>query len=127
MATVPDRPGVFEAQRWLAQDVSAVATGRWVKALRTVGIETVRDLIEHYPHTSKYRDIGAQLPIAEAPIGEQVTLVGTITSWSVARPRPKRASGAGGAGGGRPGSASGAGRAGRGLVIAKAKLRDDSG
>ena len=66
------------------------------------GIATVRDLLEHYPHQGKYRDIGAHLPINAAPLGEQVTIVGTITSWSVARPRRK-------------------------MTIAKATVADESG
>ena len=69
----------------------------------TFGIQTVRDLLEHYPHQEKYRDIGAHLPIAQAPVGEAVTIVGTITGWSVARPR------------------------GRKMTIAKATIEDGSG
>lgn len=92
------------AQTWLEQPAASLpGAGRLTKALSALGIETVRDLLEHYPHAGKYRDIGAQLPARDAPLGEPVTLVGTISSWQLVRPR------------------------GRKLTIAKAKLRDDLG
>jgi ATP-dependent DNA helicase RecG len=75
----------------LDAEVSAIGVKPAVAAtLREVfKIATVRDLLEHYPRQGKYRDIGEHLPINDAPLGEQVTIVGTITAWSVARPRRK--------------------------------------
>ncbi len=57
---------------------------------QTFDITTVRDLLEHYPHQDKYRDVGAQVPLAEAVVGQAVTLVGEIGRWQVARPRGRR-------------------------------------
>jgi ATP-dependent DNA helicase RecG len=77
----------------LEVEVSAIAGVRPAVAATlhdTFGITTVRDLLEHYPRQGKYRDIGEHLPISQAPLGEQVTVVGTITGWSVARPRGRR-------------------------------------
>ena len=51
------------------------------------GILTVRDLLEHYPHQDRYRDVGARVPLAEAVVGEPATIVGTIDRWNVMRPR----------------------------------------
>jgi ATP-dependent DNA helicase RecG len=81
-------------------------SARAARTLETVfEIRTVRDLLEHYPAqgSGKYRDIGAQTALADAPLGEPVTLVGTIRSWNVIRPRGRR------------------------MTIAKATLAEDGG
>ena len=96
----------MDALAWLEADVAAVEGVRPAIAntLRTAfGIETVRDLIEHYPHQGKYRDIGEHVLIADAQLGEPVTIVGTLGPWNVIRPR------------------------GRKMTIAKAKITDESG
>ena len=96
----------MDALAWLEADVRAVqgVTATVANTLRTTfGIETVRDLVEHYPRQGKYRDIGEQVLIADAPLGEQVTVVGTLGSWNVIRPR------------------------GRKMTIAKARITDESG
>ena len=90
----------------LDDDLSAVPdlSARTVKNLASAfEVRTVRDLLEHFPHDGKYRDVGAQLPVMDAPLGEPVTVVGTVTAWTVSRPRNRR------------------------LTIAKATLRDDTG
>src|SRR5688572_26391415 len=95
----------MDALAWLESDVESVdgVTPTAARALRaSFGIATVRDLLEHYPHQNKYRDIGEQVLIADAPLGEQVTIVGTLGSWNVIRPR------------------------GRKMTIAKAKITDES-
>jgi ATP-dependent DNA helicase RecG len=51
------------------------------------GIRTVRDLLEHYPHQDRYRDVGARVPLAQARLGEPATIVGQIARWSVLKPR----------------------------------------
>jgi ATP-dependent DNA helicase RecG len=68
-------------------------------------LETVRDLIEHYPAQGhgKYRDVGALVPLTEAEVGEQITVVGEIISWQIIPTR-------------RPG-----------MKLVKAKVREDSG
>ncbi len=96
----------MDADAWLDADVSEVegVTRRAATTLREVfGIATVRDLLEHYPHQGKYRDVGEHLPVAAAPVGEPVTVVGTVASWRVVRPR------------------------GRKLTIATARVVDDAG
>jgi ATP-dependent DNA helicase RecG len=97
-----------DAAAWLESPVTAVegVSGRAAGALkRAFEIRTVRDLLTHYPSQEhgKYRDIGAHLPLSDAPLGEPVTLVGTIAAWKVIRPRGRR------------------------MTVAKAVLVDDGG
>jgi ATP-dependent DNA helicase RecG len=56
-----------------------------------LGIETVRDLIEHYPR--RYEDLGDIVPLELARIGEPATLVGTIVDWSQKNPSRPRGKG----------------------------------
>jgi ATP-dependent DNA helicase RecG len=80
----------MDASAYLDADVAQVE-GVTRKAAATLGsvfgIRTVRDLLEHYPHQDKYRDVGARVPLKEAQLGEQVTIVGKIARWSVLAPR----------------------------------------
>ncbi|MGH8907412.1 MAG: ATP-dependent DNA helicase RecG [Egibacteraceae bacterium] len=96
----------MDASEWLDTDVAEVP-GVTSKAARifdeVFGVRTVRDLLEHYPHQDKYRDVGARLPLRAAAQGEPVTITGTIDRWNVIRPRR------------------------RGLVIAKARIAADGG
>ena len=64
----------------------------------------MRDLLAHYPHQERYRDAGAVVDAADAPLSEPVTIVGRITAWRVDRP-PRR----------------------RGMTIARATLLDRGG
>jgi ATP-dependent DNA helicase RecG len=102
------RLGHVDVRTWLGAPVARVE-GVSARAAATLGraleIHTVRDLLEHYPAQGpgKYRDIGARIPLAEAPLGEPVTLVGTLSQWTVARPRRQK------------------------LTIAKTKLVDEAG
>ena len=83
----------MDALAWLEADVAAVDGVRPAVAnvLRTMfGITTVRELLEHYPHQNKYRDIGEHVLIADAQLGEPVTVVGTLGSWNIIRPRGRR-------------------------------------
>jgi ATP-dependent DNA helicase RecG len=68
-------------------------------------IQTVRDLIEHYPAQGpgKYRDTGALTLLVDAAVGDQVTIVGTVTRWAIIPTRRK------------------------GMTIAKATIADDRG
>jgi ATP-dependent DNA helicase RecG len=72
---------------------------------KAFGIETVRDLIEHYPVQGKYRDLGAVVEPSLDLIGEQVTVIGVIEGWHVISPRRGRAR----------------------MKIAKARVRTDAG
>src|SRR3712207_2717475 len=83
----------MDALAWLDADVSAVDGVKPAVAstLRNAfGIATVRDLLEHYPHQGKYRDIGEHVQIAHAQVGEPVTVVGTLGPWNVIRPKGRR-------------------------------------
>ncbi|MFA9431318.1 ATP-dependent DNA helicase RecG [Egicoccus sp. AB-alg2] len=51
------------------------------------GIETVRDLLEHYPR--RYQDAGEVLDLSEVRTGEPATLIGEVLNWSTRRV-PKR-------------------------------------
>ena len=59
---------------------------RRAQALRKEGLATVADLLARLPR--RYLDRSRIVSIAEAPMGEEVTLVGTVRS--VARPPPVR-------------------------------------
>jgi ATP-dependent DNA helicase RecG len=68
------------------EEVSGLAAGR-AAALRKGGISSVADLLLHVPR--KYLDRSRIEPIALAPVGEEVTIVGRVTKVSSRRPRPK--------------------------------------
>ncbi|MEX0658680.1 MAG: ATP-dependent DNA helicase RecG [Egibacteraceae bacterium] len=83
----------MDAQEWLAADVTEVpgVSGRAAATLRSAfGVTTVRDLLEHYPHQDKYREIGVRVALGDAAVGQAVTIVGTILRWNVVRPRKRR-------------------------------------
>jgi ATP-dependent DNA helicase RecG len=84
------------------RDVSVVpglAKSRGEK-LRKAGIATVADLVLHVPR--RYVDRSRTLPLAEVPLDEEVTVIGTVRKVSIRRPR-------------------------RGLTIVEAVLADDTG
>ena len=68
------------------EEVSGLAAGR-AAALRKGGISSVADLLLHVPR--KYLDRSRIEPIALAPVGEEVTIVGRVTKVSSRRPRAK--------------------------------------
>jgi ATP-dependent DNA helicase RecG len=68
------------------EQVSGLAAGR-AAALRKGGIASVADLLFHVPR--KYLDRSRVEPIAVAPVGEEVTVVGRVTKVSLRRPRAK--------------------------------------
>ncbi|MFH1105510.1 MAG: ATP-dependent DNA helicase RecG [Actinomycetota bacterium] len=53
--------------------------------LRKGGIESVADLLLHAPR--RYVDRSRTLPLAELPLGEEVTVIGTVERVSLRRPR----------------------------------------
>ena len=75
-------------------------SGRRGAALRAAGLETVTDLLLHTPR--RYLDRSTIRPIAEAPVGEEVTVVGRVQQIRSRRVR-------------------------RGLIIVEASVADDSG
>ena len=53
--------------------------------LRKAGIATVADLLLHVPR--RYVDRSRKVPLAELPLGEEVTVIGTVEKVVVRRPR----------------------------------------
>ncbi len=81
------------ADAWLAAPVTEVpgVSARVAGTLRSAfGIATVRGLLEHYPVQDKYRDLGAVVEPSLDLLAEQITIVGTIDRWRIARPRRRR-------------------------------------
>jgi ATP-dependent DNA helicase RecG len=81
------------ARSWLDAAVSDLPGigSRTERALADqLGLHTVAELLEHYPHGDKYRDIGAQALVSQTEVGQALTVVGTIRRWDVIRPRRKR-------------------------------------
>ncbi|WP_350453932.1 ATP-dependent DNA helicase RecG [Slackia heliotrinireducens] len=66
--------------------VSGVSSGR-AAGLSRLGIRTVRDLLQHFPH--RYVDMSRISTIEGAGIGDSVTIVGTIHEVRLKRPRPR--------------------------------------
>lgn len=59
--------------------------GKRSQALKAAGISSVADLLHHVPR--RYIDRSNMSPIAQVPVGEEVTIVGTVRSVSSRRPR----------------------------------------
>ena len=78
-----------EQDALLDEDVQAVraVSATRAGALAGMGIRTVRDLLSCYPN--RYIDLSKTVTCAEAPIGEVVTVVGTVHAVVEKRPRPK--------------------------------------
>lgn len=56
-------------------------------ALRMLGIETVRDLVTHYPR--RYIDLSQVATIRDAAIGATLTIVATVHDVRLKRPKPR--------------------------------------
>ena len=57
------------------------------QALRGAGVSTVRDLLFHFPR--RYIDRSRTEPVANLPVGEEVTVIGEVLSVSTRRPRAR--------------------------------------
>lgn len=66
--------------------VAGVSSAR-AAALSSLGIRTVRDLVEHYPR--RYLDMSTLATIADARIGENATIVATVHEAKVKHPKPR--------------------------------------
>ena len=55
------------------------------ESLAKVGINNVADLLHHVPH--RYIDRSQKAPIAQIPIGKEVTVIGEVRSVTIRRPR----------------------------------------
>lgn len=60
---------------------------RVADALARMGIETIEDLLHHFPRD--YIDRSALVQIRDLPIGDEATFIGTIEKVSSRRPRPR--------------------------------------
>jgi ATP-dependent DNA helicase RecG len=60
-------------------------TGKRGANLRKAGIESVADLLMHFPR--RYVDRSRLLKLAELPLGEEVTVIGQVTKVATRRPR----------------------------------------
>ncbi len=74
--------------------------GKRGDALRKAGIATVADLLHHVPR--RYVDRSRIEPLAQLPLGDEVTVIGEVSSISTRRPR-------------------------RGLTITEARIKDATG
>ena len=73
----------------LAAPVSAVAGGKTAKALRDgLGIETVDDLLRHYPR--RYIDPGELTDLDSLQVGEHVTVLAEVVSASTRRMQQRK-------------------------------------
>ena len=70
------------------EEVKGLA-GKRGAALRKAGIETVADLLHHVPR--RYIDRSRVEPIATLPVGEEVTVIGTVLRISTRRPKRRLA------------------------------------
>ncbi|MCZ6736545.1 MAG: OB-fold nucleic acid binding domain-containing protein, partial [Actinobacteria bacterium] len=59
--------------------------GKRSSALAKAGIDSVADLLHHVPR--RYIDRSMKSPIAQIPIGSEVTVIGEVRSVSMRRPR----------------------------------------
>ncbi len=63
----------------LDEPLAKVVGGRTATALRTgLGLETVGDLLRHYPR--RYERLGELTPLADLPLGEEVTVLAEVVS-----------------------------------------------
>lgn len=67
-------------------NVNGVSPAR-AAVLHSMGVRSVRDLVQHYPR--RYLDMSQVSNIAQAKIGENVTIIGTVHECILKRPKPK--------------------------------------
>ncbi len=79
--------GMATLARLTEVPVSAVKglAGKRSQALAGADIDTVADLLHHVPR--RYVDRSLKTPIAQTPIGSEVTIIGEVRSVSTRRPR----------------------------------------
>lgn len=65
--------------------VAGVSSAR-AKALASLGVRSVRDLVTHYPH--RYLDMSQMATIQSARIGQNATIVATVYEVVLKRPKP---------------------------------------
>ncbi len=67
-------------------NINGVSPAR-AAVLHGMGITSVRDLIEHFPR--RYLDMSQVVTIAQAKIGDTVTIIGSVHECVLKRPKPK--------------------------------------
>lgn len=84
---LPDATGAADERTlaYLATIPASRVKGLTASALGKAGIETVVDLLLHVPR--RYIDRSTMAPLSEAPLGEEVTLVGTVHEIKTRRVR----------------------------------------
>lgn len=85
------KPGTSRASRLAAWDLE-VGAARYVdraraEALGRLGIETVRDLLLHFPF--RYVDLTDIVPLGQVKAGTDVTVVGRVHEIKTKKPRPR--------------------------------------
>lgn len=76
----------------LAQWSQPVSSARYVdkaraEALEKLGVETVGDLVHHFPR--RYLDLSEVASLAQAPIGVEATVVGRVHAVKIKKVRPR--------------------------------------
>lgn len=66
--------------------VPQISTARQ-RELERLGISTVYDLVHHFPR--RYLDLSVRASVAEAKVGSSCTILGTVHSIALKRPKPK--------------------------------------
>lgn len=86
-----DRPALTRVERlaWHAESVTRArfVDARRAEALARLGVGTIGELIRHWP--SRYVDLTRVCSIADAPIGQEATIVGRIHDVQLKQPRPR--------------------------------------
>lgn len=84
--TQPDRLAATLALDESVGRVRLVSPAR-AKALGSLGIRTVRDLVTHFPR--RYVDLSAKMTVASARIGSNCTIEGIVHEIALKRPKPR--------------------------------------
>ncbi|MDR1422156.1 MAG: ATP-dependent DNA helicase RecG [Coriobacteriales bacterium] len=63
------------------------AQGARLRGLARLGIETIRDLLFHFP--IRYNDFSQVVAIRDLTIGEKLSVMGTVDEIKIKRPRPR--------------------------------------
>ncbi len=83
---MPDRLSATLAFDEPVSRVKLVSPAR-VSALAGLGIESVRDLVTHFPR--RYIDLSVRKSVAEAQIGQSCTVQGVVHEVKLKRPKPR--------------------------------------
>jgi ATP-dependent DNA helicase RecG len=73
--------GRMRTDSWLDEPLKRNVDAKTAGSLHKLGLETVRDLLWHFPR--RYIDLGNLTPLTDLTIGEQVTFVGVVRKTSL--------------------------------------------